>query len=273
MADLFTMQIDLGPDAALSVLATAVADLQDVTDSAMDLAIPVADAQARRSISNIVTEQGFRGLAALIRTRELPTTETLDRDVAYLDDAAQELDLMAREFGFLRSSSRRYRYSALVAGLLQPGWSSGSWTAAPFEAPLRQLLAAETAERLPREGCRVRSLSYENPITAELVMASGAASMALGYLLTVIVSLGPRRRREIARADAEERIQGAHARDVEDLIERRIQLRRLMLGRIARGEIDLRPEDITEALLDKVVGAADRLAERELTFERRELPS
>lgn len=270
MADLFSVQFDLGSQAALSVLAAAVADLEHITDTAMDLAVPLADSQARQSIANVVGEEGFQGLVALLRNRELPVAESLDRDMAYLDEAAREVDLLAREFGILRSPSRRYRYTALVAGLLQPGWS---WATSPFEIPLRQLLAAETAERLPREGCRVRSLTYGSPVTAELLMASGAASVALGYLLTVIASLGPRRRRENARADAEERIQAAHARDVEDLTERRIQLRGLMLERIARGEVELRPEDITEALLDKIVGAADRLAERELTFQRRELPS
>ena len=108
---------------------------------------------------------------------------------------------------------------------------------------------------------------------AELIADAGASAAALGFLLRVIVSLGPRRRRDNARADAEERIQQAQARDAEDLVDRRIELRGIIMQRIRSGEIDLRPEDISESLLDKIAGAADRLADGGLSFDREQLPS
>lgn len=42
---------------------------------------------------------------------------------------------------------------------------------------------------------------------------------------------------------------------------------------IASGDVALRVEDINDVLLDKITGAADRLTDRDLTFERLELPS
>jgi hypothetical protein len=41
--------------------------------------------------------------------------------------------------------------------------------------------------------------------------------------------------------------------------------------RIARGELDLRPEDITDSLLSRIEGAADRLADKELVFDQRSI--
>lgn len=45
-----------------------------------------------------------------------------------------------------------------------------------------------------------------------------------------------------------------------------------MLDRIAHGDLALTPDHVTKALLDSVTGAADRLADGALTFERAELP-
>jgi hypothetical protein len=271
--ELFRVRVDLGREVPMSVLTTAIDDLDRIAGAGMRLAVSSAESEARQYLSDLVADEGLRALAFQVRRRELPLVERFERDIEYLEQLSEEFDLWVREVGPLfplRRWPRRYN-AALLSGAFAPGWAARSWSDSPWEQMIRQLVAAETGDRIPRRGYRVRSFHYNNPAVAELVAEVGAAAAALGYLLRVITTLGPRRRREQARASAEEQIQAANARDVEDLVDRRIELRRLLLDGLRSGGIQLRPEDINDAFLDEITGAADRLADGELTYEREEI--
>jgi hypothetical protein len=269
--DLFTIRFDVGPDAPVAAVAEAISDLRDVTGAATGLAVTAAGAEARRALSDLIDSEGARALASRYRRHELPDAERFDMEVDRLEQLTDELDYFWREVGPLPPSLRRATKRSRYARWLAEAYAADPWSRtldANLQTMFARLVAAETAIRLPRGGCRMRSLRYSNPAVTEIVTDAGVLAAAVTFVLGSIVTLGSRYRRERARADAEERIQEANARDVEDLAARRIELRRILIDRIARGDIDLRPEDVTDALLDQIEGAADRLADRELVFNR-----
>jgi hypothetical protein len=268
VAELFTLRFEVGAEAPLSLIAQMVDDVSTLGEGAMDLAVLATETQARRYLSDLVASEGLRSLVAQARRHQLGISEGFEDEVEYLDAATRELDMF-----IMRRPSKRYRYSALASAVFAPTWGGSQWVSSTFEPVIQRLVAAETATRLPRSGYRVRSLTYSNPTVMELITVASATAASLAYLLRVLVTLGPRRRRENSRADAEERIQDAHARDVEDEVSRRLELRALLMDGIRSGEVELQPGDINDALLNKIVGAADRLADREPRFDREELPA
>lgn len=143
---------------------------------------------------------------------------------------------------------RSQHSQALVLSLLGPGRGYLPWTRV-----LDQLRVSEVSRRLPDEPYRFRNLRYGNPFDAELLAAACAVATGLSFLLVVIRDWGARRRRG-----------NAAAADAQDQAWARAQMRRLVLDRIARGELPVRPEVVADLLSGDFVDAADRLSEREL---------
>jgi hypothetical protein len=263
MAELFTVRLDLGPEVPIAELTSTASDLRVIHEASLQLATASAAISAQRYVSDLVGREGLQAAISRFRSRELRRQDTSEYDVSDLEQLAHDYDRLLREF-WPPPFSRRYR--GYTAALATSAWAGG--TGSPLETLLQQLVADETSRRLPTRGARVRSFTYANPAATELILDSGAASVAFGYLLTVLVTLGPRRRREVARADTEERIQEANARNAEDRTDRAIELRRIMIDRIARGDLPLTPDQVTDALITDIAGAADRLADRAIGFDR-----
>lgn len=239
MAEQFTVRIDVGPDASMASIVSSLEGLQILIDAAADLAWAVAESAARHRIERDVDAKGWSALLNpnLLRLTDPEVRSHVDGTVSLISDLVPEPSPLT--------------------------WRPWLWApGTPWEALTATLTSALAAEQGPGEVPRVRSLSYSNPITAELVYATSVAPVALGYLLYVVTSLGPRRR-----------IQAAAASDFEDQVAARREIRRRLLEGIAAGQIELRPDDVTDVLVGEVSRAADRLADRELSFDRIELRS
>lgn len=242
MPDIVEFSCELGPDAPLAAIVDVVGALGTAINAALALAAHQAAVDADRAIGSILRNQGPRGLLDHARTRELPAALVPDE---YWED--------------LPSGPLWYEYY----GLLNVGLVGLS----PFDQLVLQCQADELAQRTPVEPIRLRSLDYENPLHGELLVQAGVAFTGVAFVLGLTRDWSSRRRREAARARAEEQIQAANAADVQDQVRVRAELRQLALARIARGELDL-PEDLLrEVLTDGVAAAIDRLAERELTWD------
>lgn len=230
MPEIFTVRIDLGADAPVAMVAQSIVDLHTLTDVAAELTGPAAAGQARRYLSDVVANEGLHSLLSRVRRHELPFAEQFEAQVDRLDAIGEDYERYLREFG-PPGPRRRYLRDSVYSALLGSSATGVPWNwsiEGGMQAMLRQLEAAETASRLPASGYRMRSLQYANPVTAELIAEVGISAAALAYILRVITTLRPRRRRETARASAEERIQNANARDAEDLVATRIELRRIL---------------------------------------------
>ncbi len=264
VADLFTITSDLGPNAPLAAVAQVVADIQAVGQGATELAVRQADGATDAYIRSLLRRGGLRRVLDEARRRELPGTfgvegERLDR----LAERSYGYDFLLDELPFSPDLPRSRRRDALVLELLTSSLGGG-----PVANLLQQLRADYTVTQLPESPLRVRSLQYTNPFDAE-ILAYGAASVtALGFLLGVIRDWAPRRRREQARAVAEERIQAAAAGDAEDQAWFRAQIRRQWLARNARGGLSISPEDFSAILSDGLMRSIERLAEREIEVQR-----
>ncbi|MER7151400.1 hypothetical protein [Streptomyces lydicus] len=244
MAEVFRLEFEVGAAAPVSLVAGAVADLGAITQGAHELAVHVSEAEADLDMMNFLREGGVRGLVQEARRRELPGI--FGREERDLELLEQELE----EWLFFPPRSRRSQ--ALVLSLLSPGRGYLPWTRL-----VDQLRASEVSRHLPDQPYRYRSLKYGNPFDAEILAASGAAATGLAFLLTVIRDWGSRRRRG-----------NAAAADAEDQAWARAQMRRLVLDRIARGELPVGPEMVASLLSDDFVDAADRLSRRELEVMR-----
>lgn len=66
-------------------------------------------------------------------------------------------------------------------------------------------------------------------------------------------------------------IQPARANDYVDGVATRNMQRRLLLERVARGELNLRAEDVSDVFIDRVLEASTRLADTDMSFERVEV--
>jgi hypothetical protein len=270
MADGFVLFVDVGPNAPLGAVAGVVADVHIVAVAASELAVHEAETEAAGYVRRLIRN----GPGALLREaqlRELPAAFGRDADLLHrLERYWPDGDPLWLEELLLRTPEVPPRY---LRGLL--AWSAygAPWSNDPSSSEVvRQLVAHETRSRLLDVPYRLRSLRYENPCTAEILAAGGAATAALTALLVVVRDWGPRRRRETARADAEERIQAAAARDAEDEAWARAEARRLLLGAIQRGELHVTPDVLGNLLTSNVVAAIGRLADRELATQRIELP-
>jgi hypothetical protein len=260
--EIVLVRCQVGPDAPLALVANLVEALQTVSSAALVLGSHQAKVDADRAIGSILREGGPPALLEHARSRELPAA--VDQQLRwddFLDDRFwMDPDYFSRWPGKIPPRARAF----LLSGLL----GSGTVGLTPFGRLLLQCQADEFANRLPAEPIRLRSLRYANPLEGELLVQAGVAMTGLAVLLGIVRDWATRRRREAARAGAEERIQAAAAADVEDQVETRAALRQLALLRVARGEIDL-PEDVLRAVLtDGVAAAIDRLAERDLAWEK-----
>lgn len=244
MAELFTVRLDVGPNAPIATVTTAVTDLQVITEQALVLASRHAENEARSFVSELAQESP-RSLLSMLEEQELLRPDS-PRAVHYLEDWLFTLEEL-RHFELGNPRRLFLNLGALPYAGLQAPWAQA----------IEQLVAVETADRLPRHGCRVRSLTYANPVTAEIIAASGATAAALALLLRTIADLPSYIER-----------QRAVTRDVQDQVNRRMQLRALLMRRIAQGEIQLRPEDISAAFLDGLMSSADRLADQGTSFEQ-----
>lgn len=262
MPELFTVALEVGPDAELDSVAIVLHDLSIVAGAALQCAGLEAESQARRYLYDEIDRGGVERLIGLARQREIPAASDVGPDLFELEELWRYGPI---PFG---RRGRGWLASWLLAGNLR-----SSIGPAPASDLIAALVAAETARRLPDDRYRLRSFRYSNPATAEILASTGVAATGLAYLLTVIRSWSSRRRRDNARASAEQRIQRAHAADTESLVATKVELRRIMLERLARGEVSLDSAAIDTLLTADLVGAADRLADRDPQFQRLTLPS
>jgi hypothetical protein len=120
---------------------------------------------------------------------------------------------------------------------------------------LDALHADEFARALPQEPYRFESVSYSNPLGAEIVAEAGAAAVALAALLRVIRDWGPRRRQESAVAD-----------DMKDQARCRAKLRQMILQKVAAGELPISSTEAEAVISGQLTGAVDRLGRRQADF-------
>lgn len=252
VAVMFQMQANVGADAPLQVVTNVCGDVDSIANGAFELASHIAVGEADDYLADLVRERGPSALLELARRRELP--EATDADAQDLERLWLEL----QEFGYLR-----YPRSGLAMLLLDPRLRFQPWTRL-----VNQIRAIEVSLRIPTEPYRLHSLRYENPFVAEVLAATGAAALGLTALAAMIRDWRARRRRENARADAEERIQRAVASDMEDQVWARSQMRRILLDRVARDNLPVSPDAIDSILSNGLVQAADRLAERDFEMQR-----
>jgi len=255
VADMFRVQVEVGADASMHRVTSICTDFEMVVQSAQDLAGYIAVYEADVYISGQMMRGGPEALIRLARQRGLSSA---------LSDEFPDLGAIEPEyldFGVIPPRGRR----ALWLSLLEV-WGYG--LGAPWARLVGQLHADEVSRRLPDEPFRLRSLTYRNPITLEIIATAGAAATGLAVLMRVIRDWRPRRRRENARADAEERIQRAAAADAEDQAWARARLRRLLLERVAGGELPISPDAIDGVVSDALARSAERLFERQLSTEQ-----
>jgi hypothetical protein len=277
---LFTLRIEIGENVPVSLFAEATSDLSVIATAAMDLAAASADEGARRFVADLVARSGPRGLMSELRERQLPSPEVSEEDLIIFDRWDRELGYV---LGMPRVP-RSMRYAALFGlGAIGPSYIDGWWDSAR-----RQLVAAETAARLPSRPYRIRSVTYASPIIANILSEVGAATHGLTELLKAIVTLGSARRSASAQADADEARaraekaialqQEAHARvdeararvmrrELDDIASCRTALRRSLLEQIGRGDIQV-TVDVVDKLIPGIAASAMRLADRGITIEQ-----
>ncbi len=251
--------------ASLRMLSAAISDLAVVADVGLEAAALQAETDANRFVFNEVAKQGPRALLRLASERPLQLRYSTHEDLEYLQHYLSQWEFLSDPESELPSRVRR---SIAASSLLIP--SLGGFGPSPLAELVNAVVAHETAQRLPDEGYAIRSLSYTNPISMELVAAIGPAAAGIGYLLSVLRTWSSRRHVETARASAEDRMLRANQRDLEDLVKRKIQLRNLMLDGIANGELSISPKAIDSLLTMDLAKAADRLSDQSLSFAREE---
>ena len=110
-------------------------------------------------------------------------------------------------------------------------------------------------------------MTYTNPVVTDLLL-NEQAIIALSALVYAIASLPSRLRNWRTR----QRVLNAAADDFEDQVRARIELRRLLLDHVRSGELDMRPDEISDDFLDKVLDATAALGPGQLSIDRLELP-
>lgn len=270
MATQFSITVDLGPRALLSVISLTISDLQVIGNCAVGIAEVQASDDARQALADLVASDGTQALLVRARQLELPENEyeRLTSDLRYLEEAFLEYE---NWFGPRSLRRGRLRRAALAEALLGPPGALGVGVPGSSRA-MERLVAAEMLPRLPASGPRVQTFSYQNPVITEILVDATALGASMAVLLGIIRDWSARRRRENARAAAEERIQNARAQDAEDQVAARIQLRRAYVQRVVRGEAVPSIEEVDRLLNDGVAEAATRLADRDLTFTQATLP-
>ena len=236
MTDKFRIVFEVGADAPTNVLTSILDDLNVVTQSALDLAVREAESQAGKYVAGLVRGEGLGGLIREARRRELPGV------LPEGDASIEQMEHLWYESNFFFLSSQRpLLWLYLIAG--------GSDYPSPAVQLVNRLLAHEIAEQLPNDSFHFRSVKYENPLAIEIISAGGAATVALTALLRVVRDWGPRRHQEQARAA-----------EAMDQAWTRVQLRALLLRRIAQGELDLPPDAISDLISADNAQAIGRLS-------------
>lgn len=274
MSELFTIAVDVGPDTHPRVIARLLDDYSALTDGAVYLADADARHRAERRVSDAYYSAGLRGLRGLASHHDIPVTQ--DPDLRDLDFGDEEWEMFFHDFwrggklppSMSRRMARRWWYAT---GLGQAEGVAG--LVSPLAELTARLVATETARNSADNRFTLRKFTYENPSVAEIVAAGGAAAGGLGYLLRVLSTLGARHRDASDQERFNRRVRRAAAYDFEHQVATRAEARNIMLEQLARGELDLRPEDFTDSFLDPLVGAMDRLGQAEVSYERVQLPS
>ncbi|MEU1455460.1 hypothetical protein [Streptomyces avermitilis] len=245
MAEVYAFTLQVGRNAPVSLVASLVDDIEAVTESAARLATHVARGEADNRVMNILRKGGIRSLVAEARRRELPGI--FDRESRDLEEVERALE------EWLHFPMGR-RAEGFLLALMTPGRSYLPWSRL-----LDQLRAEEMSRLLPEDPYRFRSVRYGNPLGAEILVEAGAAATALAALLAVIRDWGPRRRQQNAIAD-----------DMEDLVRCKAKLRRMVLAKIASGELPISYDEVDDVISGRLAGAIDRLSDRQPEIEQAE---
>ena len=275
IAELFNLSYDVGPGAHPRVIARLIGDYAVLTDTAVHLAELDSLRSAERYVADRFFNEGPRGLRSMAQEREISYGGLGDLRREKFEFLDEEWELLYREFGFGKfgpTSGRRAVRRLLYGDVAGPSSIQGGFDS-PWNELINRLVADEATRQLPSTDFAVRRLLYENPSVTEIVAASGAAAAGFSLPLNTIVTLGARRRSANARANSDERIRQAAAHDFEDQVAVRIELRRLLMEQVARGDLLLRPADISEDFINKMLESIDRLSRGELHYERSELPT
>ncbi|MCX5345881.1 hypothetical protein [Streptomyces atratus] len=247
MAELFTVKLEVGSRAPVPLVAGLVADLNVVTQGALEVATHAAEAEAEAHMAQLVREGGVTALVQEARRREIPlVAEEEGRDLEFLERDLEEWlyfppGRRSRSlYWLLLGSSRRYD---------------------PLSRLMGQLRAGEVADRLPDVPYRFGSIRYSNPFVVEIIAALGGAA-GLGAILGIIRDWGPRRRRQQLEND-----------DLQDANWFKSQMRRAYLRAVEQGQAPpLLPEDLERLSSADLALAVDRLANRELEVQHSSTP-
>jgi hypothetical protein len=267
MAEIARIRVQVGEGADLGEVVSVVEAFAVTAGCATELASITAAREADRAIARAFDQGGVRALLSLAASREI---EQSDFDNLHeLENLAHEMEMFLEDlpFRFPYRYGRRFAWAALTGALGTTSPRFGVSSSEPWQRFVERLRAAETAARLPDPDVTVRTLTYRNPVTVELVV-DGQTLAALALLVSVLASLPSRLRTNRSR----ERVARAAVRDAEDQTRFRAELRKELLERIRRGELDIQLEDVSDQYIDKLVSAAKQLGPGEMTFRRSELP-
>lgn len=266
MPELFTITFELGSGASLGSVREAVHDLEVVGLTAQAAAeVHIEHASQQRLVDTYLgSPEGLQALVDLAKQQQILTGDEIDSFSADARGLDQELDDLVHFLPFRRS--RKMLASTLFGSIPVPeAFPLAHW---PWRRLFDRLVAVDTSEQLAEIDLRVRALQYANPVTVDIVVTAPAAILALVPLLAVIRDWKPRQREANARA----RLAEATAREPEDTVRARSQLRRNHLERISRSDLNLTGQEAAALLTDPLLIASERLADRELDFHHERLP-